>query len=106
MKKQTHKKSSIGIEPLGDRILVKEIDIKAVGETKSGIIIPETVGDDKGYKRGTVIAVGKGKVEDGKRIPISVAVGDSVLFQWGDLIKVNGEEYHIVGESGILAIIK
>ena len=105
MKKQTGKKSSIGVEPLGDRVLIKEIK-QVETMTKSGIIIPETVGEDKGYKRGTVVAVGKGGIDDGKRVPVSVSVGDSVIFQWGDLIKVNGEEYHIVGENGILAIVK
>lgn len=105
-KKKAQNKSSIGIEPLGDRVLIKEIDVKSVGETKSGIIIPETVNEDKGCKRGTVVAVGEGRYDDGKLVPMSVSVGDAVLFQWGDLIKVNGEEYQLVSESQILAVIK
>jgi chaperonin GroES len=106
MKKKVQKKSSVGIEPLGDRVLVKELDAKSASETKSGIIIPETVGEDKGYKRGMVVAVGKGRFDDGVKIPMSVSVGDSVLFQWGDVVKVNGQEYHIVSESNILAVVK
>jgi len=106
MKKKTQKKPSIGVEPLGDRVLIKESHKESGGETKSGIIIPETVSEDKGAKRGTVVAVGEGKFEDGKRVPISVSVGDSVLFQWGDLIKIHGEEYYIVSDSNVIAIIQ
>ena len=106
MKKKAHKKPSIGVEPLGDRVLIKESHKESGSETKAGIIIPETVNDDKGAKRGTVVAIGEGKFEDGKRIPISVSVGDSVLFQWGDFIKIDGEEYHVVSDSNIIAIIK
>jgi len=55
---------------------------------------------------GEVVAVGAGRMEDGKLVPISVKAGDEVLFQWGDKIKVGDEEYYIVKESEILAIIK
>lgn len=105
MKKQARKKTSVGVKPLGDRVLIKEITAKSGSETKSGIIIPETVNEDKGAKQGTVVAVGEGRYEEGKRIPVSVSVGDTVLFQWGDQIKINGEEYHVVSESNIIATI-
>jgi chaperonin GroES len=104
MKKKNQKKSGVGVTPLGDRVLVREIS-EHLGETKSGIIIPETVSEDKGYKRGKVVAVGNGRVEGGKRVPMEVGAGDTVIFQWGELIKINGEEYHIVSESNILAVI-
>jgi chaperonin GroES len=64
------------------------------------------VDSDKGGKRGEVVAIGTGHYDDGKLIPISVEVGDTVIFQWGDKIKENGKEYYIVKESEILAVIK
>lgn len=94
------------ITPLADRVLIKEIDPKKGGETKSGIIIPETVDKDAGAHRGTVMAVGGGRYEDGALIPMKVSVGDTVLFQWGDKLTIDDEEYFIVSESNILAIIK
>lgn len=106
MKKETTKKSSVKVKPLADRVLVKEIVQESGGEMKSGIFIPETVNDDKGAKKGTVVAVGPGRYDDGKLVPLQVAVGDTVLFQWGDMIKIDGVEYHVVSESNIVAIVK
>jgi chaperonin GroES len=94
------------IKPLHDRVLIREDTENKEKKTSSGIIIPITVDDDKGSKRGEVVAVGAGRMEDGKLVPISVKAGDEVLFQWGDKIKVGDEEYYIVKESEILAIIK
>ncbi len=95
------------IQPLGDRVLVKDF-VDEVGEktTKSGIIIPVTVNDDKGAKRAEVVAVGPGRYEDGKRVPMSLKAGDEVLYSWGDKIKIDGEEYSIVRETEIIAVIK
>lgn len=94
------------IQPLFDRVVIKE-DIESKEKTtSSGIIIPVTVEQDKNGKRGVVIAVGKGRYEDGKLIPVSVKVNDKVLFQWGDKITVDGTEYYIVRETELLAIIK
>ena len=94
------------IKPLHDRVLIREDESSAEKKTSSGIIIPVTVNEDKGSKRGEVVAVGTGRIEEGKLIPVSVKVGDEVLFQWGDKIKVGDTEYYIVKESEILAIIK
>ena len=97
--------SSFKVKPLGDRVLVREL--KNTGEKSfSGIIIPETVSEDRGSKKGEVVAVGAGKFDDGVLVPMSVKVGDKVLFQWGDKLTVDGVEYEMVAESGILAIIK
>ena len=93
------------VRPLGDRVLVKEL--KNAGERSvSGIIIPETVGEDRGAKKGEVVAVGPGKYDDGVLVPMGVKVGDKVLFQWGDKLTIDGEEYEMVSESAILAVIK
>lgn len=101
------KASKVKIRPLGDRILVKEMtaDDKAK-KTASGIIIPETVNDDKGAKQGTVVAVGPGKYIEGKLVALEAKVGDIVLYQWGEKIKQNDEEYYIVSENSVLAVIK
>ena len=94
------------IKPLADRILIKEDAGGKEKKTSSGIIIPVTVHEDKGGKKGEVVAVGPGRFEDGEMIAPAVKVGDVVMFQWGDKIVSDGEEYYIVKESEILAIIK
>ena len=98
------------MEPLGDRILVKETAVKSREEkTKSGIIIPVTVSGDRGgnAKQGTVIAVGPGKIgDDGKHIPMPMKKNDTVLFSWGDEVALDGEKYFIVREDNVLAILK
>src|SRR3989344_667549 len=97
--------SSFKVRPLGDRVLVREL--KSEGEKiVSGIIIPETVGEDRGAKKGEVVAVGPGKFDDGILVPMHVRVGDKVLFQWGDKLTIDGEEYEMGAESAILAVIK
>ena len=102
------KKSGVSVQPLGDRVLIKSV-AEEEGERKleSGIILPGTV-KDKGdsTKRGTVVAVGPGRVDDGERIPIGVSVGDTVLFSWGEEMQIDGEEYHLVNESNLLAVVK
>lgn len=95
------------IIPLGDRVLLKPFSDEDK-KTASGIIIPDTVSQEK-PEQGKVIAVGAGRIgDDGKTIPVSVKVGDTVIFsKYGpDEIKVDGEEYYILGESSILAVIK
>ena len=94
------------IIPLGDRVLVKPSEKEK--KTKSGIIIPDTV-DKERPEMGKVIAVGEGKTTDeGKVIPPKVKVGNTVLFtKYGpDEVKIDNEEYLIVSESNILAIVK
>lgn len=96
------------ITPLGDRVLVREQEDEPEEETtESGIIIPETVSDeDSNTTRGEVVAVGEGELQDdGERRPVPVNVGDEVLFSWGDKITMDGEDYHIVDASNILATI-
>ncbi len=111
MKKETSKKGGSeikpGIRPLGDKVLIKEFEGSDRAEkTAGGIFIPDTVKEDRGAKRGVVIAVGPGKIEDGKLIPVSVKVGDKVLYQWGDTVKIGETEYVVVSELNIIGIIK
>ncbi len=101
--------TNTAIRPLGDRILVRPLTEAELGTTSpSGIIIPDTASKEK-PEQGVVVAVGEGKWnEDGdKRLPIGVAKGDRVMFsKYGyDEVKVGNEEYYIVSESNILAII-
>jgi chaperonin GroES len=97
-------KSREDILPLGDRVLI-ELPPREE-KTVSGIIIPETVSDERAdNRRGVVVAVGEGKYEDGKRVPMGVKKGDRVLFQWGEKVEIDEKEYYIVSENNILAVI-
>lgn len=93
------------LEPLGDRIVVKGLSQEEV--TKSGIVLPDTAKEEK-PEQGEIIAVGPGKVlENGQRAPLSVKVGEKVVFKkYGpDEVKIDGEEYLILSEEDILAKI-
>lgn len=106
-KKAIKKVANNKIRPLGDKILIKPIEADEINKTASGIIIPDTVSKEK-PEQGTVVAVGEGRWEDGKRVPISVKVGDKVFFsRYGyEEVKLDGEEYYILKEENILAVIK
>ena len=94
------------IKPISDHILIEPV--KEEERTKAGIFLPDTASKEKS-EEGTVIAVGPGKRnEKGEIIPISVKVGDKVLFaKYGpNEIKVDNKEYLIATESDILAIIE
>lgn len=105
MKKETKKNGKMVLVPLADRVLVQPLPKEEV--TASGIIIPDTVSKEK-PEQGTVVAVGEGKYEDGKLIPLRVKVGDVVVFsKYGyDEVKLDGEEYFILREDSLLAVIK
>lgn len=101
------KSTKVSVMPLGDRVLVRP-EADETQKTASGIYIPETAQKEK-PERGVVIAVGEGKRnENGQIIPMRVKVGDTVMFsKYGfDEVKVEDEEFYIVTESSILAIIK
>ncbi|MCK4325368.1 co-chaperone GroES, partial [bacterium] len=91
------------IKPLGDRVLVRQIEEEEV--KKGGIIIPDTAKEKP--QRGEIKAVGPGKRNDeGKVIPLQVKVGDKVLFSkyGGTEVKIDGEEYLIMREDDIVGI--
>ncbi len=88
-------------KPLLDRLVVERIELE--GKTPAGIIIPDTAKEKP--KQGKVIAVGPGARDaSGKRIPLDVSVGDTVLFtQWsGCEMKIDGKEYLVMKESDII----
>lgn len=96
--------SKIKIKPLGDRIVVKPAE--AEEKTKGGIILPDTAKEKP--VEGTVVAAGPGKKSDeGKLIEMEVKVGDKVLYgkYSGTEVTVDGEEYLIMRESDIFAIV-
>ena len=99
-------KNKTTITPLGDKVLVQYSSKKMEKKTESGIIIPQTANsEERGAKRGKVIAVGEGKYVDGTLVPLSVRVGQNILFTWGDDIIIDGEEYYLVSEGNILGIV-
>jgi len=92
------------VRPLHDRVLVKRIEEKEV--VKGGIIIPDTAKEKP--MEGEVIAAGPGKItDDGKHAALDVKAGDRILFgkYSGTEIKIDGEEYLIMREDEILAVI-
>jgi chaperonin GroES len=92
------------IHPIGERVVVKPAAKEEV--TKSGIVIPDTAKEKP--QEGTVIAVGSGRLLDnGDRAPVEVKVGDRVLFAkyGGTEFKLDGEEYLVLKENDILAVI-
>jgi chaperonin GroES len=93
------------IRPLHDRIIVKRMEEQEV--KKGGIIIPDSAKEKP--QEGKVIAVGNGKVaDDGKKIPLDVKAGDKILFgkYSGSEVKVEDEEYLILREEDVIAIIE
>jgi chaperonin GroES len=94
------------ITPLSDRVLLKVLE--AESKTKGGIVLPDTAKEKP--QEGEVVAVGKGKVsDDGKLKPLEVKVGDRVLFakySGTEVTTKDGDEYLIVKEDDILAIVK
>lgn len=92
------------IQPLFDNVLIRPIDAET--KTASGIILPDTVKEKP--QIGVIKAVGRGKTDkDGKLIPVVVKVGDKVMYKkWGgNEIKVEGEEWTLVSQDDILAIV-
>ncbi len=95
----------MNLKPLNDHIFLEPMD--EVKTTKSGIVLPDTAEKEKPIK-GRVVAAGPGKLdENGKRVPMSVKVGDKVLFKkYGpDELEVDGKKYLVGEEADILAII-
>lgn len=93
----------MALKPLGDRVIVERIE-EDVQKSPGGIIIPDTAKEKP--QKGKVIAVGEGRRDDnGKRIPLDLAEGDTVIFgkYSGSEIKVDGKEYLIMHESDVMA---
>jgi chaperonin GroES len=92
------------IRPIGGNILVEPVEGETT--TASGIVLPDTVDKEKPQK-GKVVALGTGKIVDGKKVDFNVKVGDTVLFKKysPDEIEVDDKDYLIMDEDAILAVI-
>lgn len=99
------KNAASKIQPLADRVVVKALE--EAEQMRGGLYIPDTAKEKP--SQGEIVAVGPGKLnDDGKRTALEVKVGDKVLYgkYSGTDITVDGEEYLILRESDVLAIVK
>lgn len=94
----------MNLKPLGDNVVVKPAE--AEEQTKSGLFIPDTAKEKP--QKGTVMAVGEGKFDDGVRVPVDVKVGDVVIYgkYGGTDIKIDDVEYKILRAGDIYAIVE
>ena len=93
------------IRPLGNRIVVERLE--AEEKTSGGIVLPDTAKEKP--KEGKIVAAGEGEVLDnGERAELSVSVGDRIIFESyaGTEVKVDGEEYLIMKEDDVLAVVE
>jgi chaperonin GroES len=93
------------VRPLQDRVIVRRMEEER--KTASGIVIPDAATEKP--DQGEIIAVGKGKVaDDGKLIPMSVKVGDKVLFgkYAGQTFKMDGQEFMTMREDDIIGVVE
>jgi chaperonin GroES len=95
----------MNLKPLGDRVIVKTAEAET--QTASGIILADSAKEKP--QRGSVIAVGDGKLNDkGERVPVDVKAGDTVIYSkyGGTEVKVEGEEYLILRAEDIYAVVE
>lgn len=94
----------MNIKPLGERIVIKVLESEE--KTKSGIVLPDTAKEKP--QQGEVMAIGSGKtLDNGQKVAMEVKVGDRVLFAKyaGTEVKLDGDEYMVLKESDVLAIL-
>jgi chaperonin GroES len=104
-KEKTRKETKLRLQPLGDRVVLQRDDTEE--RTSGGIVLPDTAKEK--LNRGRVLAVGPGKLlKSGQRVEPQVKVGDHVLFSKyaGDEFKVGEEEYVLLREEDILAVVE
>ena len=92
------------LRPLGDRVVIKQLE--AEEKTKSGIVLPGNAQEKP--QEAEVIAVGPGGVVDGKEVKMEVKIGDKIIYSKysGTEVKLDGEEFIIVKQNDILAIVE
>ena len=93
------------VRPIGDKIIVKRLEAMAV--SKGGIVLPDSAKEKP--QEGKVIKLGNGRVsEEGKNVPFTVKEGDRVIFTSyaGSEVKIDGEDYLILSEDDIMAVVK
>jgi len=94
---------SVNVGPLADRVVVRSLDRNE--QTRGGLFIPDTAKEKP--QGGEILAVGPGRFDDGKRVPMEVKVGDKVLFgkYSGTEVTIDGEALLILRESDVLAVL-
>jgi len=95
----------MNVRPLGEKVLIKRVE--AEGKTAGGIVLPDTAKEKP--KEGKVIAIGDGRIlKSGERVKFQVKKGDRVLFSsyGGTEVKIDGEDYLLMSEDDILAVIE
>lgn len=94
----------MALKPVADRVIVKYFETE--DKTASGIVLPDS--SKEKTQQAEVIAVGSGKIVDGKEVPIQVKPGDSVIYgkYTGTEIKYEGEKYLVINADDIIAIVK
>ena len=94
----------MNIKPLGDRIVIKVLEKEE--KTKGGLVLPDTAKEKP--QKGEVLAVGSGEIIEGKKVPLEVKVGDEIIFSKyaGTEVKLDDEEYLIIRQSDVLAILE
>jgi chaperonin GroES len=100
MDREEAREMTVNVTPLHDRVLVRRLDVKETA--KGGIIIPDTAKEKP--QEAEVVAVGAGKIEKSRRVPLEVKVGDRILFgkYTGNEIKIDDQDYLILREEEIL----
>jgi chaperonin GroES len=101
----TRSDKGVGVKPLGDKVLIRRLE--AQDRSKGGIVIPDTAKEKP--REGKVVAVGEGRrLDDGKVVAPQVKKGDRVLFSSyaGTEVKLEGEDYVIMGEDDVLVVIE
>lgn len=93
------------VRPIGDKIMVKRLEAMAV--SKGGIVLPDSAKEKP--QEGKIVALGDGRVtEEGRNVPFTVKKGDRVIFTSyaGSEVKIDGEDYLILSEDDIMAVVK
>jgi chaperonin GroES len=95
--------TDLKVKPLADRVVVKALEESE--QMRGGLYIPDTAKEKP--QQGEIVAVGQGRIEDGKRVEMELKVGDKVLYgkYSGTEVTVEGEQYLILRESDVLAVV-
>jgi chaperonin GroES len=99
----TKSATSVNVGPLADRVVVRSLESNE--QTRGGLFIPDTAKEKP--QEGEILAVGPGRFDDGKRVPMEVKVGDKVLFgkYSGTEVMIDGESLLILRETDVLAVL-
>jgi chaperonin GroES len=99
----TKNAASVNVGPLADRVVVRSLEGNE--QTRGGLFIPDTAKEKP--QEGEILAVGPGRFDEGKRVPMEVKVGDRVLFgkYSGTEVMIDGEQLLILRESDVLAVL-